>query len=168
MPDLRGHRSPEAAVREDGDLHEVWRHGGHPDVNTARKGRRVEHRVRAVLEQQGYWVMRAAGSKGACDLIAKKPGMEALISIKSNGYPSQEELINLAAIPDSGNSVRWVIRWPDRADPVLRVVSLHGAELSSGEWLDYVRWRRAITVRRESVRRPARRSTPSPTPVSPG
>jgi Holliday junction resolvase len=38
-------------------------------MNTKRKGSRNEHRSRAILEAEGYRVMRAAASLGAFDLI---------------------------------------------------------------------------------------------------
>ena len=39
-------------------------------MNTAKKGRKREWEVRTALECEGYWVVRAAGSKGPFDLIA--------------------------------------------------------------------------------------------------
>jgi len=36
-------------------------------MNTAHKGRRAEHRARALLEAAGFAVCRAAGSKGPAD-----------------------------------------------------------------------------------------------------
>jgi Holliday junction resolvase len=33
-------------------------------------GRRLEWRVRRLLEEQGYFVVRSAGSRGRADLIA--------------------------------------------------------------------------------------------------
>ena len=39
-------------------------------MNAAHKGRRAEHRAQRILEAAGYTTTRAAGSKGAADLIA--------------------------------------------------------------------------------------------------
>jgi Holliday junction resolvase len=39
-------------------------------MNTAQKGRRAEHRARALLEADGFVACRAAGSKGPADLVA--------------------------------------------------------------------------------------------------
>ena len=39
-------------------------------INCAIKGRRAEHRARQLLEQSGYHVLRAAGSKGVVDFVA--------------------------------------------------------------------------------------------------
>ncbi|MFB3916092.1 MAG: hypothetical protein ACE14M_05150 [Terriglobales bacterium] len=47
------------------------------DMNTARKGRRLEHEIRQIFRDAGYSVMRGASSKGelcgcAVDLIATR------------------------------------------------------------------------------------------------
>lgn len=42
-------------------------------VNTAKKGRAAEHEMRKKLEAKGCLVLRAAGSKGPCDLVALVP-----------------------------------------------------------------------------------------------
>jgi len=39
-------------------------------MNCAAKGRRGEHRARAILESAGFTVVRAAASKGVADLVA--------------------------------------------------------------------------------------------------
>ncbi len=41
-------------------------------VNTAMKGKRYEHEVKAIFEEAGYTVTRAAASKGPFDLICTK------------------------------------------------------------------------------------------------
>lgn len=45
--------------------------------NTAVKGRRFEHEVRAFMESCGFYVVRSAGSKGAFDLVCF-PSLEAV------------------------------------------------------------------------------------------
>ena len=45
-------------------------------VNTAIKGRKYEHDVKHMFEQNGYIVTRAASSKGPWDLIAIKENGE--------------------------------------------------------------------------------------------
>lgn len=60
-------------------------------MNTAHKGRKLEHAVRKIFEAEGYSVIRGAGSKGhfdtpegvvKADLIASKVG-------RSNKYEIQ-------------------------------------------------------------------------------
>ncbi len=45
-------------------------------------GRQFEHRCRHALEAAGWVVLRMAGSKGACDLVAIRPGTVALVQCK--------------------------------------------------------------------------------------
>lgn len=51
------------------------------------KGTRFEHKVRDDLIENGYLVVRAAGSKGGtkADLVAFKPGQLLLIQCKTDG-----------------------------------------------------------------------------------
>ena len=64
-------------------------------------GSAFERRVAVDLERDGYACMRAAGSKGAADLIALKPGQVLLVQCKrTNGQlPPHERraLTELAA-----------------------------------------------------------------------
>lgn len=54
-------------------------------VNTAQQGRRLEHEVRHDLESLGFTVLRMAGSKGACDLIAIRPRSWLFVQVKRSG-----------------------------------------------------------------------------------
>ena len=86
-------------------------------MNTAAKGRRVEHKVRDLLEVLGYAVTRSAGSKGAFDLVAIHPTHTRCVQVKSNKAPNtveREGLQLLARSMPPGTSVEvWV--WKDRA-----------------------------------------------------
>jgi hypothetical protein len=67
--------------------------------SSASLGRAFEHRVRDALTAQGWWVIRAAGSKGKADLVAlraTRAGGErvaycALINVKRGGKVSPAE-----------------------------------------------------------------------------
>lgn len=48
-------------------------------------GRSLEYRVIADLERDGYVCVRAAGSKGAADIVALKPGQVLLVQAKRSG-----------------------------------------------------------------------------------
>lgn len=50
-----------------------------------RNGADFERAVKADLEADGYWVIRAAGSKGKIDVLAIKPGQMLAIQVKRNG-----------------------------------------------------------------------------------
>jgi len=61
------------------------------------KGRSFEYKVRNYLLDRGYWVIRAAGSKGCADLVALAPAHYThrilMISCKTAGiFPSEEKL----------------------------------------------------------------------------
>lgn len=79
--------------------------------NTAAKGRRNEWRSRDILLAAGYWVSRAAGSKGAFDLIAFRPDGVVLVQVKSGVWPSPEERAELRAVPCPANVRKEMHRW---------------------------------------------------------
>ena len=82
-------------------------------VNTARKGRRAEHRARALLEAAGYTVVRAAASKGVCDLVAWNATSIRFVSVKCNGYASAAEREALQHLPRPASSSIEIWRFPD-------------------------------------------------------
>jgi Holliday junction resolvase len=49
------------------------------------RGRALEHRVREHLREQGYEVLRTAGSKSKVDLVALKPGQTLFVQCKRSG-----------------------------------------------------------------------------------
>lgn len=61
-----------------------------------RKGRTFEHTVRRGLERHGWTVLRVAGSKGAVDLVALRPGRIAFIQCRRGGGISVRERDDLA------------------------------------------------------------------------
>jgi Holliday junction resolvase len=64
------------------------------------KGTRFEHKVRNDLIENGYLVMRAAGSKGGtkADLVAFKPGQQLLIQCKTDGRITSGEWDTLVTV----------------------------------------------------------------------
>jgi hypothetical protein len=61
-------------------------------VNTSRKGRHREHQSRALLEAQGYVVIRSAASLGRFDLVAVGPADILLIQVKANRWPTSSPI----------------------------------------------------------------------------
>ena len=59
-------------------------------VKTYAKDCRLENRARTILEKQGYYVIRSAGSKGIIDLVAIKWTHIKLIQVKSRGISKAE------------------------------------------------------------------------------
>jgi Holliday junction resolvase len=51
-------------------------------VTNYTQGRALEYQVIADLESDGYRCTRAAGSKGAADIVALKPGEVVLVQVK--------------------------------------------------------------------------------------
>lgn len=64
---------------------------GHHEERTRRMNRqyRAGHRMETLviddLDSNGYYTMRAGGSKGIADIIALKPGETLLVQVKGNG-----------------------------------------------------------------------------------
>lgn len=65
-----------------------------PNANYA-NGRVLEYAAKHALEADGYYVVRAASSKGAADLVALKPGEVRLVQCKLQGTAGQAELAKL-------------------------------------------------------------------------
>jgi Holliday junction resolvase len=84
-------------------------------------GIRFEYKTIGELVKDGYVTMRAAGSKGAIDIIAMKPGQHLFVSVKRGGRISAAEwdrLVELAswngAIPVlavNGPKGRGIVLW---------------------------------------------------------
>lgn len=70
-----------------------------PKQTNYEKGVRVERLARKHLEAKGYFVMRSAGSKGPCDLIAIDKVDVLLIQIKVQGAAKPEDVEKLKAVP---------------------------------------------------------------------
>ncbi len=84
-------------------------------MNAAHKGRRAEHRARALLEAAGFEVCRAAGSKGPADLVAWDTTSIRFISIKSGtkyATALEREALSLLVRPANASCEIW--RFPDR------------------------------------------------------
>jgi Holliday junction resolvase len=87
------------------------------------RGIERERMVRRLLEADGYWTARAAGSKGDADVIALKAGMPPLmVEVKSTtagpfcdfGPADREELRAAAA---RAGAEPWLCWWPKRGKP---------------------------------------------------
>ncbi len=89
-------------------------------MNTSHKGRRAEHRARALLQALGFAVIRAAGSKGPADLVALDQNEIRFISVKSGTkYLSEVERETFRKVPIPPNGSRWCWRFPNRSQPLI-------------------------------------------------
>ena len=84
------------------------------------RGIQRERQVRKLLEEQGWWVARAAGSLGDADLVALKYGkLPQLIEVKSTargpyhgfGPKDRDELLDAA---DRAGAIAVLCWWPPR------------------------------------------------------
>lgn len=93
-------------------------------LNSSHKGRRGEHRARKILEDAGFFVSRAAGSKGPADLIAWNEVQIRFISVKSGTkYASALEREALHELPAPPNATKEIWRFPDRCkEPLIEVL----------------------------------------------
>ena len=83
-------------------------------MNTAAKGRRNEHRSKALLEAAGYAVCRAAASLGVWDLIGVSATDVVLVQCKTRDWPGTAEMETLRDFPAPPNARKLVHRWRDR------------------------------------------------------
>ena len=60
-------------------------------MSAYRSGYRLECRVRQLLREKGYLVVRSAGSKGPVDLLAAKQGEILAIQVKRTGRLTRSE-----------------------------------------------------------------------------
>jgi Holliday junction resolvase len=82
-------------------------------MNRAAKGRRNEHRSRALLERDGYAVTRSAASAGVWDLIGIGAGGFCVVQVKTRDWPGREETAALEAFAVPVNCRKLVHRWRD-------------------------------------------------------
>lgn len=87
------------------------------------RGHDRERAVRRLLEAEGWWVARAAGSLGDADLVALRHGFARLVEVKSttrgpyHGFgPAERRALLLAARIAGAEAV--LCWWPPRAQPV--------------------------------------------------
>ncbi len=89
-----------------------------------------ERQLRTLLEEDGWYVTRAAGSLGDADLVALRNGEIRLIEVKSThrgpfhsfGPASRQELAAAARV---AGGTAWLVWWPTRRQPVW---------ISEGDW----------------------------------
>ena len=76
-----------------------------------RNGAQLERAARVVLESVGYYVIRSAGSKGAADLVALKPGEVLLVQCKLDGKMPPAEREAFAKLADRLGVVSLIASW---------------------------------------------------------
>ncbi len=86
------------------------------------RGHNRERQVRRLLEDDDFWVARAAGSLGDADLVALKAGDRRLVEVKSTargpyhgfGPKDRADIVFAALLADC---TAWLCWWPPRGTP---------------------------------------------------
>ena len=87
------------------------------------RGRKAEWKSRDLLVKQGYTVVRAAGSKGAYDLVAWNTAETVLVQVKCDRWPTKPEVEALVRVPTPPGGRKLIHRWDYReAKPYVREV----------------------------------------------
>jgi len=74
-----------------------------------RKGRSFEYRVRDMLQDEGFYVLRSPQSKGPADLVAIKAGTVAFVQCKTSRYYfSEKEARGLLELAESIGASCWL------------------------------------------------------------
>ena len=106
-----------------------------PANHNKRNGTVRERRVKELLEDDGYFVVRSAGSGGVADLVALKPGQVLLVQCKSEAYLAPAE---------------WNALWFTSVNT--RAVPIHAAKLPGSR---RVVWHRLTGPKTVVTKRPA-------------
>jgi Holliday junction resolvase-like predicted endonuclease len=67
-------------------------------MNRKRKGTRKERQVKEMLERNGAFVVRSAGSFGPFDLVALWPDRVLLVQVKAGKGPSDREMQEMTSV----------------------------------------------------------------------
>lgn len=75
-----------------------------------RRGAYLERQAQAALRADGYWTMKAPGSKGAVDLVAIKPGQVLFVQAKLSGLMGPAERAALWDTADRAGAVPLMVQ----------------------------------------------------------
>jgi Holliday junction resolvase len=83
-------------------------------MSAKKKGNKNEYRTIRLLAASGYVSTRAAGSLGVFDVVGIGSSDIALVSVKSNRWPSQEEIEAIQMFRCPPTCKKLIHRWRDR------------------------------------------------------
>lgn len=76
-----------------------------------RKGARRERQAKKILEEAGYYVVKAGASLGEFDLLAVGQKQLRMIQVKSNYCsPQEKEILELFEAPDYAIKELWIFK----------------------------------------------------------
>ena len=76
-----------------------------------RRGADLERAAKKYLEDNGYYVIKSAGSKGVADLVGIKPGETLYVQCKTDGYLLPDERVRFRQAALKSGAVPLVARW---------------------------------------------------------
>ena len=76
-----------------------------------RRGADLERAAKKYLEDNGYYVIKSAGSKGVADLVGIKPGETLYVQCKTDGYLLPDERVRFRQAALKSGAVPVVARW---------------------------------------------------------
>jgi len=76
-----------------------------------RRGADLERAAKHYLEDNGYYVIKSAGSKGIADLVGIKPGEILYVQCKLDGYLTPAERVSFRQAALASGAVPVVARW---------------------------------------------------------
>jgi Holliday junction resolvase len=86
------------------------------------KGRRYEWKTRRILEEQGYYCIRSAGSRGIFDILAFNETEIKLIQVKAGKSPLsplEREEIEKIVVPSNASKEIWLWRIPRKPPEII-------------------------------------------------
>ena len=92
---------------------------GTPLHKRYKSGRAFEYRIAKMLREEGWFVIRAAGSHGIADLVAAKGGQWRIIQCKNNGKLPPDERTALIRLAVGLNAIP-IFAYKDGRKAVLR------------------------------------------------
>ena len=102
-----------------------------------RQGSELELAVKRHLQDNGYYVVKSAGSKGVVDLVALKRGEVLVVQAKTDGYVPPAERMIFRSLAVSIGAVCLVARWHKPSARAARVVAfqeLTAADPGTRDW----------------------------------
>lgn len=96
--------------------------------NNYERGAALERKVKAFLEQRGWFCMRGAGSHGAVDIWATRAGVQLFVQAKTNGFLQEQEWNDLLAVARQYQAVPILARKGPRGTPV-ELLAINGPKI---------------------------------------
>lgn len=112
------------------------------------RGAYLERRGQKLLQDWGYFVVRAAGSKGPVDLVALHPLQRPLlIQAKTGGSITHEEWNDLLALARDVVATPLVLKW-DASHRSVQWVNIMGFHVAKTHTWPAIEWRPGVAAKK--------------------